>query len=232
MTGNINIGSKLPDGHTSQPGGFSSRSPAAGLATGVSGRGGIGSVKDGLDNPVIKTGSGAQMQGQDSGEQTNQKPNEITFTKEEGEADYHISRANEAAEDAQFQIDFTAPEVEGEGEIDESDHTGTKSQPPPGFFDPSSERTVEGDPGDGNKKGNYANTDKVKDIFGGVRFAPDEEPTTGGTIDPELLQSIQSSKTQVNFVDGVDLNSNNFEDLSEQAQQAVKNRGQGNPVSN
>lgn len=218
---------------------------------GMGGRQSIGTVREEFSSEmgrVIPIGSGEQRQGNDviddpgSWVDMDHSPDdpyssqpsdtEITFTKEEGEADYHISRAIDAAEDAPA----TAKHEEEVGEEKDTTEAGyTLTAEEVELLNQESERVADDGPTDGNINSNNINREKVITIFekvgGGFDFAPNEGQNTGGMVDPELLQTIRSNQTQVKTVDGVDLNSNNIEDLSRRAQEAAKNQGQGNPVS-
>nr|BDD47086.1 hypothetical protein 4 [Desulfobulbaceae bacterium] len=197
--------------------------------------------KEGLSTPETRIGSGAQRQGFDTGETPyteegggythmdeegfdSKKPdNEITFTKEEGEADYHISRAVDAAEEAQQERDFMDPSLSSE-DLDKK--YGSNNDGPQG--DTTEEKLADDGPSDGNVNSNNINQQKVERIFtviGNPEFAPGEEPNQGGMVDPELLQAIQSSQTQVKTVDEIGARSDNFEDLGRMARENIESGG-------
>ena len=223
-----NVGGQMPAGHKTAVGGFGSRSGAAGLSQGVSLSTGVESAQETFSDKLgatFVTGAGAQRQGQESGEQQQQEIEEMTFTEEESKADYD-AWMDELEKEWYDQSPGNAEDARADHEADAKDEAEDTGTQPPG--ETTSERTVDGDPGDGSHTGKGVNQNKVKAIFSGgsgIQFAPGEEPTGGGPINVDRLKAIQSGQTQVHTVDGIDVDSGIFEDLGAQAQKTIQEGG-------
>jgi hypothetical protein len=227
------ISGRMPAGHNTPAAGFGSTGGAAGLAKGVGQRDGVGSVKDEfshLTGPRFVQGDGSHIQGQETGEQQNQKqPDEMTFTEEESKADYDAwKKTYDAVLEDPSETAAGDPTWATVAERKKADELAVLL-----MEDPKSERMVDEGPTDGTPDIRHINSDKMKGIFAGspgIRFAPGEESAGGGPVDPGRLSEIQSSQTQIHTFEGGVPESSNFEDLSKKVQDAIKSGGQGNPI--
>jgi len=221
------IDGRLPTGHNTPAAGFGVTGGAAGFAKGFNQRDGIGSVEDefsDLMKPTLKTGSGAQRQGDETEDIVYGK---YTF---EGVPSSEIKNFNAALENNISDDNVALLYEEYLTKIDDDSHTGEKDTQPsqPARQKPQSERTADEGPTDAAPDGRYINPNRIKTIFAGspgIRFVPGEEKGEEGNINPSQLGEIQSNKTQIHTIEGMIPKSSNFEDLSEQAQATIKDKG-------